>query len=196
MAYNLKDVFYLGATHEYPHGTYGSAGIEGTIPIDVSAYVDPIAKGKTRGQGLAVYKVHYQVAGDEAGGMFNATDEGQATFGLSVKPYATTGDNSGAINSEDLTPASDLAIFLAGFTAPKSRLSNTTQVAAEANGVVYLEPSPEVPYVVVRDTIFQVLTTTVGMSNSDSFHISYRLECAMITLDTATLNQLLRTQTA
>jgi len=27
-------------------------------------------------------------------------------------------------------------------------------------------------------------------------HVSYRIEAAMITLDTATLNQLLRTQTA
>ena len=51
MAYNLKDVFYLGATHEYPAATYGSAGVEGNIPIDVSAYVDPISKGRSRGQG-------------------------------------------------------------------------------------------------------------------------------------------------
>ena len=67
MSYTLKDVFYLGATHEYPHGTYGSAGIEGNIPINVSAYVDPIAKGRQRGQGLAIYRVHHQVAGTASG---------------------------------------------------------------------------------------------------------------------------------
>ena len=50
MSYTLKDVFYLGATHEYPAATYSSAGVEGVIPIDVSAYVDPIAKGRQRGQ--------------------------------------------------------------------------------------------------------------------------------------------------
>jgi hypothetical protein len=61
---------------------------------------------------------------------------------------------------------------------------------------VYCEPSKEVPYVVVRDTIFQLFENTVAMSSGDSYFISYRLECAMITLDSATLNQLLRTQTA
>ncbi len=29
MSYNLKDVFYLGATHTYAASTYGSGGIEG-----------------------------------------------------------------------------------------------------------------------------------------------------------------------
>jgi hypothetical protein len=61
---------------------------------------------------------------------------------------------------------------------------------------VFCEPSKEVPYVVVRDTIFQLFENTVAMSSGDSYFISYRLECAMITLDSATLNQLLRTQTA
>lgn len=193
MAYNLKDVFYLGATHEYPHGTYGSAGIEGNIPIDVSAYVDPISKGRSRGQGLAVYKVHYQVAGDNMGGLQLPTDEGAATFGLTVKPYATSGDNSAAIESGDLTPESDLAIFLAEFTSPATMVPG---LGGGSNGTVTLEPSAEVPYVCVRDTIFQIFRTSVAMSGADSMHISYRLECAMITLDTSTLNQLLRTQTA
>ena len=193
MAYNLKDVFYLGATHEYPHGTYGSAGIEGNIPIDISAYVDPIAKGRTRGQGLAVYKVHYQVSGDTNGAPQLPTDEGAAAFGLSVKPYATSGDNSGALEQGDLTPESDLAIFLANFTSPASMVPG---LGGGSNGTVILEPSAEVPYVCVRDTIFQIFESSIAMSTGDSMFISYRLECAMVTLDTATLNQLLRTQTA
>ena len=190
MAYNLKDVFYLGATHEYPAGTYGSAGIEGNIPIDVSAYVDPISKGRQRGQGLAIYKVHAQVAGDSTGNMQLPADVGAATFGLTVKPYATSGDNSGAIEAGDLTVASDLLVYLGNFTSP----------ASNANGLgtqnKLMEPSEDVPYVCVRDTIFQILETSVGMSTGDSMFVSYRLECAMISLDTATLNQLLRTQTA
>lgn len=193
MAYSLKDVFYLGATHEYAAGTYGSAGIEGNIPIDVSAYVDPIAKGRTRGQGLAVYRVHCHVAGDNVGGSQISTDAGQANFGLTVKPYATSGDNSGVLETGDLACDSDLAIYLASYTSPGTR------VPGQGGGMeveTYLEPSDEVPYVCVRDTIFQILETQVGMSSGDSMFISYRLECAMITLDTATLNQLLRTQTA
>ena len=193
MSYTLKDVFYLGATHEYPHGTYNSAGVEGVIPIDVSAYVDPIAKGIQRGQGLAIYKVHAQVAGNNMGGMQIVTDEGAATFGLTVKPYTTTGDGVTSIAAGDLTPESDLAVYLASYTAPANR------APGEGGGLVpqvSLEPSTEVPYVCVRDTIFQAFVTSVAMSSADSFFVSYRLECAMITLNTATLNQLLRTQTA
>jgi hypothetical protein len=193
MSYTLKDVFYLGATHEYPHGTYTSGGVEGVIPIDVSAYVDPISKGRTRGQGLAIYKVHCQLAGDNMGGMPIATDEGAATFGLTVKPYTTTGDGVTSIAAGDLTPESDLAVYLASYMAPASRAPG---YGGGSEPAVSLEPSEDVPYVCVRDTIFQALVTSVGMSSADSFHISYRMECAMISLDTATLNQLLRTQTA
>jgi len=193
MAYNLKDVFYLGATHEYPHGTYGSANIQGNIPIDISAYVDPIAKGRSRGQGLAVYKVHYQVAGSSAGTPQIATDEGTAAFGLTVKPYADSGDNSGELENGDLRPDSDLAIFLGEFTSPANMVPG---LGGGMNGQPTLEPSIEVPYVCVRDTIYQIFQTSVGMSSADSMFISYRLECALVTLDTATLNQLLRTQTA
>ena len=193
MSYTLKDVFYLGATEEYPSGTYGSSGIEGNIPIDVSAYVDPIAKGRQRGQGLAVYKVHAQVAGDNTGTPQVAADAGQGALGLTVKPYTTSGHNSGALQQGDLTPESDLLIYGAFYTSP------ATRVPGEGGGMVpqsYCEPSKEVPYVVVRDTIFQIFENTVAMSSGDSYFISYRLECAMITLDSATLNQLLRTQTA
>jgi len=190
MSYTLKDVFYLGATHEYSGATYASAGIEGNIPIDVSAYVDPIAKGRQRGQGLAIYKVHSQVSGTEMGVGPIATDVGAATFGLSVKPYTTSGDNSQALTGDDLSPSSDLAIYLGNFVQPASnamgvQFKNTT-----------LEPSKEVPYVCVRDTIFQIFATSIATASGDNMHVSYRMECAMITLDTATLNQLLRTQTA
>ena len=191
MSYTLKDVFYLGATHEYPHGTYGSANIQGNIPIDVSAYVDPISKGRSRGQGLAVYRVHHQVAGNSAGTPQNADDDGAAAFGLTVKPYADSGDNSGELENGDLRVDSDLAIFLAQYFAP-----GTMPPYAGLGGTTILEPSDEVPYVCVRDTIFQIFQTSVGMSTADSMFISYRMECALVTLDTATLNQLLRTQTA
>ena len=192
MAYNLKDVFYLGATHVYPASTYGSGGIEGNIPIDISAYVDPIAKGRSRGQGLAVYKVHCQVAGDVTGNIFSGTDTGSAAMGLTVKPYTTSGDNSGALEAGDLTPESDLLIYGGFMTAPATAVPGN---GVTSNVMSYLEPSEDVPYVCVRDTIFQCLETTSGFTEAD-WYVSYRMECAMITLDTATLNQLLRTQTA
>ena len=193
MAYNLKDVFYLGATHVYPASTYGSGGIEGNIPIDISAYVDPIAKGRSRGQGLAVYKVHAQVAGDVTGNVPSNTDAGSGVLGLTVKPYATSGDNSGALESGDMTPESDLLIWGAFYTSPATAVPG---MGITTNPQVFCEPSEDVPYVCVRDTIFQCMETTTGLSTNDDWYVSYRLECAMITLDTATLNQLLRTQTA
>ena len=193
MSYNLKDVFYLGASHTFAASTYGSGGIEGNIPIDISAYVDPIAKGRSRGQGLAVYRVHQQGAGDGTGNIPSNTDAGSGVFGLTVKPYATSGDNSTALESGDLTPESDLLIWGGFYTSP------ATMVPGQGSGMtaeVFCEPSDEVPYVCVRDTIFHCFETTQGLSADDDYYVSYRLECAMITLDTATLNQLLRTQTA
>ena len=193
MAYNLKDVFYLSAQHTYDHGTYNSAGVEAAIPIDVSAYVDPIAAGKKSGQGLAIYKVHASVSKDTTGSNQLAADLGGANYGLSVKPFTTSGDNISGIGAPDLTPASDLAIYLGSFTSPGTAVAGQ---ACSPNGNMILEPSAEVPYVVVRDTIFQIFETFVGMSSADSMVISYRMECAMVRLDSSTLNQLLRTQTA
>ena len=193
MAYNLKDVFYLSAQHEYPHGTYGSGGIEGAIPIDVSAYVDPIAKGRTKGQGLAIYKVHAQVGKDTTGSNQIASDVGGLNYGLTVKPFTTSGDDITGIGPPALTPASDLAIYLGSYTSPASAVAGQ---ACNPVGASYLEPSAEVPYVVVRDTIYMIAETFIGMSSGDSMCVSYRMECAMVTLDQSTLNQLLRTQTA
>ncbi len=58
---------------------------------------------------------------------------------------------------------------------------------------VTLNPSTEVPYVVVRDNVCMTYQVSENMT-SDTL-LSCRLECAQISLDQATLNQLLRTQT-
>jgi len=50
-----------------------------------------------------------------------------------------------------------------------------------------------VPYVVVRDNVCAVATIEVAMQTESYIH--FRLECAQITLDQQTINQLLRTQT-
>ena len=58
---------------------------------------------------------------------------------------------------------------------------------------IFLEPSEDVPYVVVRDQIILGINVTTAMSVGSA--VKCRLECAQVTLDQATLNQLLRTQT-
>jgi hypothetical protein len=188
MTYNLKNVFYLGNNQEYAGGT--AAGKEWVNPIDVSAYVDPISKGRSRGQGLAVYKVHTSWQKDD-GAPPLAAETGSLTMVLSVKPFTTTGDAlAGEVLFGDMMASNDLVMYGQQWTGAASGGAGNFGPPA----VTFVEPSTEVPYVVVRDTIFQVAACGVGVLAD--IQCSNRLECAMITLDTATLNQLLRTQTA
>ena len=61
------------------------------------------------------------------------------------------------------------------------------------SGSPFMEPSTEVPYIVVRDSIGMVAVNSIN--TNASMKVGVRLSCAIITLDQATLNQLLRTQT-
>jgi hypothetical protein len=188
MTYSLKNVFYLSFEHEYENGTYNAANEVGITAIDVSAYVDPIAKGSRRGQGLAVYRVH-AMASTSQGTPVQETEVSGNAFALTVKPYTTTGDGltSGSIDETDLGPASDVCIWAGQNFGTASYASATPMIHTVC------EPSDEVPFVVVRDTIYAIFKNNAILTADQV--ASYRLECAMITLDTATLNQLLRTQT-
>jgi len=190
MSYDLKNVFYLGNNQEYAGGA--AAGKEWINPIDVSAYVDPISKGtKRKGTGLAIYKVHTSWQKDD-GGPPLVGETAMFNMALSVKPYTTTGDIlAGEILFGDMQASNDLVIY------GQQWLGSTGGGALTGTpntGVPYVTPSKEVPYVVVRDTIFQICSTAFVVVAD--VQCSVRMECAMITLDTATLNQLLRTQTA
>ena len=57
MAYDLKNVFYLDTQATI---TKDTAGI-GSAQLDLSAYIDPIARGRQKGTGLAIYKAHFSV---------------------------------------------------------------------------------------------------------------------------------------
>jgi len=196
MAYNYKDVFYLSAQHETENGTYASSGVEGIVPIDVSAYVDPIARGKARGTGLALYRIHMDASTGKQGKPIPVSEDGQMRVGLTVKEYAVTGDNVAGIAEDQLTCASDLLAWGADFTGSTNPSPSTTNVTVSKNPDinVFLEPSDEVPYIVVRDSLNWLFTSGAAL-NADIFW-SIRMECAQVTLDTNTLNQLLRTQTA
>jgi len=190
MTYDLKNVFYLGNNQEYAGGS--AASKEWINPIDVSAYVDPISKGtKRKGTGLAVYKVHSSWQKDD-GGPPDVGETAAFTMALSVKPFTTTGDVlAGEILFGDMQASNDLVIYgqqWIGATGGGA-LRGSPQ-----DQVPFVTPSEKVPYVVVRDTIFQIASTSF-VTVAD-VQCSVRMECAMITLDTATLNQLLRTQTA
>jgi len=197
MAYNYKDVFYLSAQTETTNATYGSAGVEGVIPLDVSAYVDPIARGKSRGTGLALYRVHMDASSNAIGQTIAIAQDGAMRVGLTVKEYATTGHNAGSISGDQLTCSSDLLAWGMDFIGRSAATPSTTNVTVNAlpDENVFLEPSDEVPYIIVRDSLNWLFMSGAGGLSLD-IHWSIRLECAQVTLDTNTLNQLLRTQTA
>ena len=179
MAYNMKDVFYLDTAVDTGTGTGNIAAA-----LDLSSYVDPIARGRSKGTGLAIYKVHFDICDDDGNSPVAAGATGQFRAGL----LSQSGIPSGSFTLADnqMNASSDLMIagvdFAAGGTAAGDPAPNT-----------FLEPSTEVPYVVVRDQIVLVLDIITAMSAGAS--VKVRLECAQVTLDQATLNQLLRTQT-
>jgi len=182
MAYNIKDVFFLDT--KLATGT--STG-EGVASLDVSSYVQAITRSKQKPFGLAVYRVNWDPSDKGGNGPIASTSTGTFRAALiagSGLVQAAVG--SAAIENNYLNAANDLCIsgmdFWGGATA-----------AGDPPKSVWLEPSPEVPYVVVRDTIQLMLSADVAMS-ADSY-VYVRMECAIVSLDSATMNQLLRTQT-
>jgi len=182
MAYNIKDVFFLDAFIETTTG----AGT-GLATLDISSYVQPVVRKGIKPTGLAIYKVHWDVYDAATNypmapgttGVFRAgvtSDLGSAA--------AAVGSVSLAVNT--LNVGNDLAVSIMDWWGGGT-------AAGDPHPMIWMEPSKEVPYVIVRDTINLVVAIATG--TSVSAHVTVRLECAQITLDMATLNQLLRTQT-
>lgn len=191
MAYTVKDVFYLSTSAQIDAGTANG----GSAQLDLSAYIDPIARGRQKGTGLAVYKVHYSMGQASAGEPIDDAEAGSCRFGLIAG--AGLGDQvTGGLTAGTVTFAMTNALLISSgdFYGPKSFVANASNPAfgllTEAQ---YVNPSTEVPYVIVRDNV--CLVYEVGDNFTSEHHISVRLEVAQITLDQSTLNQLLRTQT-
>ena len=55
--YDISDVFYLDSTLSL--GTDFDAGTQVSSVLDVSSYVNPIGMGRTKGTGLAIYRVQF-----------------------------------------------------------------------------------------------------------------------------------------
>jgi len=182
MAYTTKDVFYLDTTL-----ATGTSTGDGIATLDLSSYVQPVARGRQKGQGLAIYKVWWDMADVGGNGPVAAATTGTFRAGL----ISFTGLPAAAVGSASLTNGllaanNDLMIsgvdFWAGGTA-----------VGDPHPRVWLEPSEKVPYIVVRDQVALMASVDIAMNNSANINV--RLECATVQLDTATLNQLLRTQT-
>jgi len=193
MAYTIKDVFYLSTSATIASGTANS----GSAQLDLSAYIDPIARGRTKGTGLAVYKCYFSMGQATDGEPIDDAEAGTVRFGLLAG--AGLGDQAtGAIdlNTASMAMTNALLVSSGDFYGPKSMVANATTPCTLINGTPdtqYVSPSVEVPYVIVRDNV--CLVYTVGDNMTSNAVLSVRLEVAQISLDQATLNQLLRTQT-
>jgi len=188
MGYNIKDVFYLSTSATIANSTSGA----GSAQLDLSAYIDPIARGRSKGTGLAVYKVHFDMSQSGAPEPIDDAETGCIRGGL----VAGLGIGDNATNAVSLSNAifnftNSLLVASYDFYAPRSMVANASTTPTMYNTM--LEPSADVPYVIVRDNV--CLVYDVGANFVSDTLISVRLECAQITLDQATLNQLLRTQT-
>ena len=186
MAYNIKDVFYLSTEATI---TADTAGV-GSSQLDLSAYIDPIARGRQKGTGLAIYKVYFSIL-EDAGGPVDPADTG--VFTASMQAGLGVGDNATgtafSMDSSLLGNTNALNIATATWYSPS--IANSTNDFAH-----FLMPSTEVPYVIVRDNaclVYEIKDKIAAATGN--LVLSVRLECAQIGLDQATLNQLLRTQT-
>jgi hypothetical protein len=190
MAYNIKDVFYLSTSTTVAAGTANG----GSAQLDLSAYIDPIARGRTKGTGLAIYKVHVGIM--QSGSDSDPIDDAEVgTFSYGLLAGAGFGDlttGNLVVADDGYAMTNSLLIDSGQFYGPKSQIANAcTTVSMFNRGIV--TPSKDVPYVVVRDNV--CLTYQVHDNMTEATDLSVRLECAQISLDQATLNQLLRTQT-
>jgi len=191
MAYNIKDVFFLDASALTTTG----AG-DFVTNLDISAYVQPVVRKREKPTGLAIYKVHWDVADAASNDGLAAGTTGQFRAGI----FSDLGVPAGAvgastIQTDTMNVGNDLAVSVMDWygLATTAAVASNSGASPSPNPQVWLEPSIEVPYVIVRDTI--QLVGSISVATSTSAYITVRLECAQITLDMATLNQLLRTQT-
>ena len=192
MTYNVKDVFYLDMTMTMPAATIATKS--NTAQLELSAFIDPIARGRSKGTGLAVYKVQYAVSGTAEGFLpANKNDSGIFRAGL-VAGAGLGAQNNVTLSGEANSPSPQNALSVYGFDfyGVDSTGAIGPSVPSPLNKE-FLMPSKDVPYIIVRDNVCAVATMEVAM-DTDSY-IHFRLECAQVTLDQATLNQLLRTQT-
>jgi len=181
MAYNVKNVFFLDTSLDT-----GTSADEQASSLDVSAYIDPIARGKSKAVGLAIYKVHWDLS--DSGGNGPIANATTGTFRAALSAGTGLPDGTVSVAANTLNAGNNLVISGIDFSGSSGSAS-----VNRLTSNVWLEPSKDVPYVVVRDSLQLISSADIAMNNASIIYV--RLECAQITLDQATLNQLLRTQT-
>ena len=191
MAYDLKNVFYLSTSAAITKNTAGA----GSAQLDLSAYIDPIARGRTKGTGLAIYRIQYSLVNSDTSNIV-APDDGEAGI-LTVSLQAgagvgdiATGAATTAAGATTYDASNALLVGGATYYSPGSTGTGVTPYFEQ-----YISPTEKVPYVIVRDNVCLIYNVDAAKKFVDDVTLAVRMECAQVALDQATLNQLLRTQT-
>jgi len=190
MGYNIKDIFYLSTEATITAAT----GNAGSAQLDLSAYIDPIARGRAKGTGLAVYKVDWVLQDNVDSDVMKVTEAGAFSYGLIAG--AGLGDQAtGAIQTTEasFSATNALCISSGAFYGLKTTIGNASVPGPGVISTEWMTTSTEVPYVIVRDNVCLVYNVSTNMTNDCI--LGLRMSVAQISLDQATLNQLLRTQT-
>ena len=157
MAYDLKNVFYLDAEATVTKATAG----QGSAQLDLSAYIDPIVRGRTKGTGLAIYKAHFSLLNSEDTNEVAPEDSESGILTYSLQAGLGIGDNAtGAITS----PASSAAFTTSNqlLVAGGNYYGPASYPGADAMMQDYVMPSEKVPYVIVRDNVCLVYNVSTS----------------------------------
>ena len=156
--------------------------------MDLSAYIDPIARGRTKGTGLAIYKAHFMMNDDAESEPVDVGETGVMSYGL------VAGLGAGDLATGQLDVQNDAMIATQNLLVAGGSYYSPGTAGYVGDGFSnQIMPSKDVPYVIVRDNVCLLYSVKDNFANTSI--LSVRLECAQVTLDQATLNQLLRTQT-
>jgi len=192
--YDVKDIFFLDTTIDLDASF--DAGQLYTKAMDISSFVSTPGIGKAKGIGLAVYRVQFTRSDTSGNRPIPAAETSAFRVGV-VAGYGETAQAATTLSQDYLSSSNDLLIAGIDYYSPSSLVTvttaNTTLLPPSGVGTAFCSPSPEVPYIVVRDSIGVLCLSSINADSTQS--IGVRLSCAMIKLDMSTLNQLLRTQT-
>jgi len=149
---------------------------------------------KAKGTGLAIYKVQFTWS-DTSGNRPVVAAETSAFRAALLAGYDTTQAAAAATDlaTNQLSGSNDLMIAGIDYWSPSATTAINNTHPPVGTGTPFMEPSTEVPYIVVRDSIGFVAVDSIN--TTAAMKVGVRLSCAVITLNQATLNQLLRTQT-
>jgi len=186
--YDVKDIFFLDTTIDLSASF--DAGQLFTKAMDISSFVSTPGIGKAKGIGLAVYRVQFTRSDTSGNRPLPAAETSAFRVGV-VAGYGETQEIATNLSQDYLSSANDLLIAGIDYYSPSSLGADKT--VPSGVGIPFCSPSPDVPYIVVRDSIGVLCLNSIDSTSTQS--VGVRLSCAMIKLDMATLNQLLRTQT-